>query len=709
MVSVIPATQPRRRRWWIYAFVILTGAGLATAALWWRSVPAKLRALDPNWIATTTVLAGNGVTGTKDGWADEAQFSDPFGVAVGADGTVYVADAGERPRIRAISPDGKVWTIAGGTRGFADGEGSAARFDTPSAIAIDSHGSLYVADTGNNAIRRVGRNGDVSTVAGDTTPGYRDGPAQKAQFNGPVGVAVAADGRIIVADTYNDRVRAIERDGTVRTLAGGEPGFVDGDAGQARFQTPCGVFADTAGNIHVADTGNGVLRFIDAAGHVSTAFVADGSMSPVAVAVGQDGSRDFSDERGRVFALAPSGELRPLAGSTPGFHDGEGIEARFRSPAGLALAGPGRLIVTDTGNALVRVIEARGRDELRRPPYPRIAPHFDVDRFALSPLLWPIAPMDGPYEVAGTIGEARGVEGSERFHAGIDVRAPEGTPVSAVRDGVVATVIATGGFQTLTESVRVGPLAYVHIRVGRVKSNQPLPDTRFAPIYGAEGTLLGMRVKRGARFTAGDVIGTVNGFNHVHLNVGWPGEELNPLAFRLVHFQDHVPPTIKSIRLQDDQGRPLTERRRRRIVLTDRVQIIVDAWDTADGNKAGRRLGVYDLGYQVLKRDGTPSAGFEQPRHTLRFDRVAADPAIVRTVYATGSGIPFYGQRRTRFLYIVSNTFRDGVASPGWWDTTALAPGDYTLRIWAADISGNVAIAKRDLAVTIAGPGASTR
>jgi sugar lactone lactonase YvrE len=687
---------------------MLTGAGLA-AALWWRPAPAKLRRLDPNWIATTTVLAGNGVTGTKDGWADEAQFSDPFGVAVGADGTVYVADAGETPRLRAISPDGKVWTIAGGTRGFADGQGPAARFDTPSAIAIDSDGTVYVADTGNNAIRRVSRDGVVSTVAGGTTPGYRDGPAQNAQFNAPVGVAVAADGRVIVADTYNDRIRAIERDRTVRTLAGGEPGFVDGDAGQARFQTPCGVFADTAGNIHVADTGNGVLRVLDAAGHVSTAFVADGSMSPVAVVVGPDGSRYLSDERGRVLALATSGQLRPLAGSTPGFHDGEGMEARFRSPAGLALAGPGRLIVADGGNTLVRLIEARDRGELRRPAYPRIAPHFDVDRFALTPLLWPIAPMDGPYEVAGTIGEARGVEGSERFHAGIDVRATEGTPVAAVRDGVVATVSATGGFGTLTESVRVGPLAYVHIRGGREKSNQPFADTRFAPIYGAEGTLLGMRVKRGARFTAGDVIGTVNGFNHVHLNVGWPGEELNPLRFRLVDFEDHVPPTIKSIRLQDDQGRPLTDRRRRRIALTDRVQIIVDAWDTADGNTTGRRLGVYDLGYQVLKRDGTPAAGFEQPRHTLRFDRIAADPAIVRAVYAPGSGIPFYGQRRTRFLYIVTNTFHDGVALPGWWDTTALEPGDYTLRIWAADISGNVATARRDLAVTIAGPGTSTR
>src|SRR5436189_4297660 len=103
-------------------------------------------------------------------------------------------------------------TIAGGEWGFADGNGTAARFDTPSGIAIDRQGMLYVADTGNNAIRRVTSSGDVSTVAGNTTPGYRDGRALEARFNGPVGVAVDRGGRVIVADTYNDRIRAVERD-----------------------------------------------------------------------------------------------------------------------------------------------------------------------------------------------------------------------------------------------------------------------------------------------------------------------------------------------------------------------------------------------------------------------------------------------------------------------------------------------------------------
>lgn len=692
----------RRRRAWTYASLIAGAAALAGALLWEKSIPAKPQALDPNWVATTTVLAGDGHDGVKDGPEDDSRFSDPFGVAVGRDRTVYVTDAGEAQRVRAISPAGLVRTVAGSSRGFADGVGSTARFDTPSGIAVDAQGTLYVADTANNAIRRIDPNGEVSTIAGDTVPGYRDGPGPTARFNGPMGIAIDRDGRIIVADTYNDRIRVIDRRGMVRTVAGGEPGLADGEGGSARFLTPCAVAVDAAGSIHVADTGNGTLRVIDHTGRVTTAAIEEAAIAPIGIAVDEDGNRYVTDERGRVFELSGAGTLRVLAGSTSGFRDGDGTGAQFRSPAGVAIAGPGRLIVADAGNALVRLIAAPQHREFRPPASPLIAPRFDAERFGMTPLLWPIAPMEGPFEVAGTSGEARGIEGSERFHAGIDVRATEGTPVAAVRDGVVASTIAANGLGTLTESVRIGPIAYVHIRVGRYKSGEPLADDRFAPVYDAGHTLVAMRVKRGARFSAGDIIGSVNNFNHVHLNVGWPGEELNPLAFRLVRFEDHVPPTIARVRLLDEQGQPIAERKRGRFVVRGRVQIVVDAWDTADGSKPGRRLGVYELGYQVLERSGRAVPGFDEPLQTLRFDRMVADPATVRTVYARGSGIPFYGQRRTRFLYIVSNRFHDGVATPGMWDTSTLAPGDYILRIRAADINGNAATKNRDVLVTVA-------
>ena len=131
------------------------------------------------------------------------------------------------------------------------------------------------------------------------------------------------------------------------------------------------------------------------------------------------------------------------------------------------------------------------------------------------------------------------------------------------------------------------------------------------------------------------------------------------------------------------------------------MQTVVDAWDQVDGNAARRRLGLYRLGYQVLLADGTPAAGFENMRDTIVFNRLDAAPDAARLVYAPGSGIPFYGRRRTKFLYAVTNTFRDGVAAPGVWDTSALPPGNYTLRVRAADIRGNEAIANRDVQVTI--------
>lgn len=652
------------------------------------------------------MLAGDGVAGWRDGDRSRARFSDPFGIAVGRDGTVFVADAGDAPRIRAISPNGHVSTIAGGTRGFTDGLGEAARFDTPSGLAIDASGTLYVADTGNNAIRRIAPDGQVSTLAGNGIAGDRDGPAREARFNGPIGVAVDITGRVIVADTYNDRIRSIDLDGMVRTIAGSSaPGAVDAVGTDARFHTPCGVAIDSVGNVYVADTGNGLLRTIDRAGAVSTrawpSF--EDRARPIGIALGPEGDVYVSDEHGRIVEVSSNGDGRTLAGSIPGFRDGPGIDARFRRPVGLAFLAPGRLVIADEGNALVRLVAERSRVALEPPPSPLIAPHFDAEPFGWQPLLWPVAPQEGPHEIAGTYGEARGGEGAERFHAGIDVRVEEGTPVYAVRDGAVASPIATDGFGSLNESLRIGPLGYVHIRVGRRRHGEAFDPKRFVPTHDEAGAIVGMRVKRGARFSTGDIIGTVNAFNHVHLNVGWAGEEYNPLRFRLPQFADSVAPTIArgGVRLFDDVGRPLTRRIRGRVIVSGRVQVVVDAWDQADGNRPTRRLGLYDLGYQVLQRDGSPAPGFEAVRHTLRFDRLAPDPNAARLVYAPGSGIPFYGRRRTRFLYAVTNTFENGAAAQGFWESALLAPGDYIVRAWAADIRGNVAQANRDLPITI--------
>jgi hypothetical protein len=337
-----------------------------------------------------------------------------------------------------------------------------------------------------------------------------------------------------------------------------------------------------------------------------------------------------------------------------------------------------------------------------RPPTPAgLNPRFNVDGFAGQPLLWPFHPLAGPFEITGTLGEPRG-DASDRFHAGLDVQAPQGTIVRAVRDGVVSSPLATNAFGTLNESVRIGPIVYVHLRVGREQRGTVMDPSLFVPTYDDTGRMVDMRVKRGARFRTGQRIGSVNAFYHAHLNVGWPGEEYNPLAFALPSFEDTVAPTIRrgGIQLFGEDGERLVERRNGRLLVDGRVRIVVDAWDQVDGNLPRRRLGLYRLGYQVLHRDGSPAPGFQQPIETIRFDRLTpeADP---RTIFASGSGIPFYSGGSTRFLYVVTSTLRDGVTAPGSWDTTTLPPGDYTLRILAADIRGNEADANHDVLVTI--------
>ncbi len=228
----------------------------------------------------------------------------------------------------------------------------------------------------------------------------------------------------------------------------------------------------------------------------------------------------------------------------------------------------------------------------------------------------------------------------------------------------------------------------------------PLDAKRFVPSYDDDGTLVAIRVKRGARFESGDLIGSVNRFNHVHMNVGWAGEELNPLDFKLLQFTDSITPTISraGVTLLDDAGERLVRKERGRLLVSGLVQIVVDAWDQADGNRPSRRLAPHALGYQVLHPDRSPVQGFERPLETIRMDQLGRD-ADARLIYAAGSGIPFYGGRRTRFLFNVTNTFHGGVAARGRWDAGRLAPGDYVVRVFASDSQGNTTT--RDLPVTV--------
>ncbi|MBS2024947.1 MAG: hypothetical protein JST92_21320, partial [Deltaproteobacteria bacterium] len=280
-----------------------------------------------------STLAGNGHGGFQDGTGGPtgtASFLDPNGVTVDSAGNVYVGDFGNN-RVRKIDPQGNVTTLAGnGQRGDVDGTGGAdgtAEFFLPFGVAVDHDGDVFVADTVNLRIRKIDAQGNVTTLAGNGTSGSADGSGGRtgpAQFVGPYGVATDASGDVFVADRDNHRIRKIDPSGTVTTVAGtGFKGSQDGPVSRAQFAGPAGLAVDSSGAIYVADQGNNRIRKIDPAGFVTTV----------------------------------------AGGPTYGYYDGAGGAAgcsEFVAPGAIAVGPGGVLYVADTGNHRIREIDATG-------------------------------------------------------------------------------------------------------------------------------------------------------------------------------------------------------------------------------------------------------------------------------------------------------------------------------------------------------------
>lgn len=220
----------------------------------------RIRRLSPEGFVVT--IAGTDVPGYRDGRRSSAMFGYPTGIAVDRYGALYVADR-RTHTVRKITPDGRVFTIAGnGLPGFSDGRGRLSHLREPISVAVAEDGTVYIADSGNNAIRKVSTDGEVSTLAGGK-PGYRDGRGREAQFNWPTGIAVGPDGNIYVCDSGNNKIRRITPDGVVSTIAGRiVAGRSDGTAFEAEFNFPTGIAVDKMGNIYIADSGNNLIRKI---------------------------------------------------------------------------------------------------------------------------------------------------------------------------------------------------------------------------------------------------------------------------------------------------------------------------------------------------------------------------------------------------------------------------------------------------------------
>lgn len=328
---------------------------------------------------TVTTFAGLvRVPGGEDGPAAAARFRGPRGVAFAPDGSLWVADT-ENNAVRRLQPDGATVTVAGLPTGSRDGLRTEARFSGPGALALGPDGSLWIADSDNHTVRQVDAQGKVVTRAGSAgLRGTVDGPGAEARFAYPNGIAVTKQGIVYVADSINYCIRRRELDGTVATLAGkpGSSGAADGQGDAARFDYPGGMALDPAENLIVADTFNHTIRKVAADGTVSTLTgladqpgTADGPLvdarfrEPRTLTVAPDGTVFVADSgNATIRRIGTDGVVTTLAGlaGTPGSADGIGAAARFSRPAGLGLDSHGNLYVADRGNRIIRRISPDG-------------------------------------------------------------------------------------------------------------------------------------------------------------------------------------------------------------------------------------------------------------------------------------------------------------------------------------------------------------
>jgi len=338
-----------------------------------------IRKVTPTGLVST--LAGlAGVSGGNDGSATAARFNAPVGMAADSAGNLYVADS-RNHAIRKVTPAGLVSTLAGtaGLSGSADGSGAAALFNYPWGIAADSSGNVYVADTGNNTVRKLTPAGLVSTLAGVAgVSGSVEGSAAAARFNSPLGIAIDSAGNLYVADTSNYTIRKVTSAGLVSTLAGKTlaPGSADGSGAAARFNSPEGIAADNIGNLYVADRTNNTIRKITPTGLVSTLAgtagvlgSADGDAAaasffdPKGIAADRAGNLYVADTRNHTIRkITPAGQVSTLAGTArvSGTADGIGVAARFAYPEGVAVDNADNLYVADISNHTIRKITPAG-------------------------------------------------------------------------------------------------------------------------------------------------------------------------------------------------------------------------------------------------------------------------------------------------------------------------------------------------------------
>ena len=336
-------------------------------------------------------VAGNGTQPAgysgDGGPATSATLNDPSGVAVDAAGTLYIADLNNH-RIRAVT-SGNIATVAGTGINDYTGDGGPATDATlyfPAGVAVDAAGTLYIADSGNSAIRAV-TSGNISTVAGQGSSGYSGdgGPATSAKLHSPLGVAVDGAGKLYIADLKNNVIRVVTPDGNIATVAGNGTYSYSGDGGpakSARLSGPLGIAVDASAgaNVYVADANNYVIRAVTSAGIISTVagngtpgYTGDGGLAtsatlsaPNGVALDAAGNLYIADagSPGNVVrAVTPAGIISTVAGDGTIGYSGDGgpaTSAKLSAPNGVAVDASGKLYIADSNNHVIRAVTPAG-------------------------------------------------------------------------------------------------------------------------------------------------------------------------------------------------------------------------------------------------------------------------------------------------------------------------------------------------------------
>ncbi len=625
------------------------------------------------------------------------EFGEPFGLAL-KDDVLYVSD-GEAGKIWRVMKDGTAEIVTD-------------KLDTPSSIVFDKNGDLIVADAGTHTIKKVNvTDGSIAAIAGvEGKKGFADGDSQSALFNAPIGVTVFGD-KIFVADTYNDKIRIIENE-RVSTIAGSTQGFSDGAGAAAQFDTPSGIAADLNGNLLVADTNNRRIRRIEPDGNVSTVAgngaadtidgLADeaGFVEPTAVTIDKSGVMYVADGNSiravgrRFFPL-----VETISGTSRGFSDADLLHSRFNRPGGLVTDESGNLFIADAENQVVRVLTGANVGAAITAAQIKNLRYTPEEFRTLSAPRWTYNPPDARRDIAGTLGELRGeINGDDKpvwFHNGLDIAGSYGETARLIRTEKVLRPIAVQNFNTKRELVRLPSLGYIHIRFGRDKDDKLFGDERFQFAFDEKNKLKNLRIPRGTKFETGEAVGTLNSMNHVHLIAGSSGAEMNALdALIFPNIADTIAPTIENVAMFDENWNELkSENSDKSIKLSGKTRIVARAFDRMDGNGANRKLGVYRLGYQILREDKTP---LSEINWTISFENLP-DGDAVKLVYAAGSQSGYTPQ--TVFNYIVTNRVDGDSANEDFIDAANLASGNYILRIFAADFFGNQAT--QDVSVSV--------